>query len=72
MGVDEGFRAIRDPTGSIKRAWKRLRNGGSSGYPVYGGTGAAMAITRKFLCAGIKECLRPSSGKSAASRRAYR
>lgn len=45
--------ARREPIGSMKRAWKRLRKGGSSGYPGYGGTGAAIAITRKFLCAGM-------------------
>ena len=56
----------------MNRAWKRLRNGGSRGYPVYGGTGAAMAITRKFLWAGINVCPRPSVGASAPSRRACR
>ena len=40
---------IRDPTGSMNRAWNRLRKGGSRGYPGYGGTGAAIATTRKFL-----------------------
>ena len=47
--MDVRVRAIKDPMGSTKRAWKRLRKGGSRGYPVYGGTGAAIAITRKFL-----------------------
>lgn len=40
--------------GSMKRAWKRLLNGGSNGYPGYGGTGAAIAMTLKFLWAGMK------------------
>lgn len=51
------LRESNAPNGSTKRAWNRLLNGGSRGYPGYGGTGAAMAMTLKFLCAGMKTFL---------------
>ena len=56
LGGLGGERESMAPIGSMNRAWNLLRKGGSIGYPVYGGTGAAMATTLKFLCAGTN-CL---------------